>query len=130
MAQSSNRLSKILQHTQPIPSSDAISTSPTTKRKIIYRQYDIENLANLGTLKGKTIFITGASRGIGLAIALRCARDNCNIVIAAKTAIFHPKLPGMNTIKFPNPCIKPTVHASFTIHQTSQTNDRHNLYSS
>jgi citronellol/citronellal dehydrogenase len=46
------------------------------------------------TLAGKTIFITGASRGIGLAIGLRAARDGANVVIAAKTAEPHPKLPG------------------------------------
>ncbi len=46
------------------------------------------------SLKGKTIFITGASRGIGEAIAVRCARDGANIAIAAKTAEAHPKLPG------------------------------------
>jgi len=46
------------------------------------------------TLNGKTLFITGASRGIGLAIGLRAARDGANIVIAAKTAEAHPKLPG------------------------------------
>jgi citronellol/citronellal dehydrogenase len=46
------------------------------------------------SLKGKTLFITGASRGIGLAIGLRAARDGANIVIAAKTAEPHPKLPG------------------------------------
>ncbi len=46
------------------------------------------------TLAGKTLFISGASRGIGLAIALRAARDGANIVIAAKTADPHPKLPG------------------------------------
>ncbi|MEZ0167730.1 SDR family oxidoreductase [Microvirga sp. TS319] len=45
-------------------------------------------------LKGKTLFITGASRGIGLAIGLRAARDGANIVIAAKTAEPHPRLPG------------------------------------
>jgi citronellol/citronellal dehydrogenase len=45
-------------------------------------------------LKGKTIFITGASRGIGLAIALRAARDGANIVIAAKSDVANPKLPG------------------------------------
>ncbi len=45
-------------------------------------------------LKGKTIFITGASRGIGKAIGLRAARDGANIVIAAKTAEAHPKLEG------------------------------------
>ncbi|WP_112663223.1 SDR family oxidoreductase [Microvirga flavescens] len=46
------------------------------------------------TLQGKTLFITGASRGIGLAIGLRAARDGANVVIAAKTAEPHPKLPG------------------------------------
>jgi citronellol/citronellal dehydrogenase len=46
------------------------------------------------TLKGKTLFVTGASRGIGLAIALRAARDGANVVVAAKTAEPHPKLPG------------------------------------
>jgi len=45
-------------------------------------------------LKGRTLFITGASRGIGLAIALRAARDGANVVIASKTAEPHPKLPG------------------------------------
>ena len=45
-------------------------------------------------LKGKTLFITGASRGIGKAIALRAARDGANIAIAAKTTRPHPKLPG------------------------------------
>jgi len=49
--------------------------------------------ANTG-LKGRTLFITGASRGIGLAIALRAARDGANIVIVAKTQEPHPKLPG------------------------------------
>jgi citronellol/citronellal dehydrogenase len=46
------------------------------------------------SLKGKTLFITGASRGIGLAIALRAARDGANIAIAAKTDTPNPKLPG------------------------------------
>ena len=46
------------------------------------------------SLAGKTLFITGASRGIGLAIALRAARDGANIAVAAKTATPHPKLPG------------------------------------
>ncbi len=46
------------------------------------------------SLKGKTLFISGGSRGIGLAIALRAARDGANVTIAAKTAEPHPKLPG------------------------------------
>lgn len=46
------------------------------------------------TLQGKTLFITGASRGIGLAIALRAAREGANVAIAAKTAEANPKLPG------------------------------------
>jgi citronellol/citronellal dehydrogenase len=45
-------------------------------------------------LKGKTLFVTGASRGIGLAIALAAARDGANVAIAAKTDAPHPKLPG------------------------------------
>lgn len=50
--------------------------------------------ANSGLLAGKTIFITGASRGIGKAIALKAAKDGANIIIAAKTTTPHPKLPG------------------------------------
>ncbi|MCB9682134.1 MAG: NAD(P)-dependent oxidoreductase [Alphaproteobacteria bacterium] len=46
------------------------------------------------TLAGKTLFITGGSRGIGLSIAVAAARDGANVVIAAKTAEPHPKLPG------------------------------------
>lgn len=51
-------------------------------------------MINTGKLAGRTIFITGASRGIGKAIALKAAKDGANIVIAAKTAEPHPKLPG------------------------------------
>src|SRR5471030_77883 len=46
------------------------------------------------TLKGKTLFITGGSRGIGLAIALKAAADGANVAIAAKTVAPHPKLEG------------------------------------
>jgi citronellol/citronellal dehydrogenase len=46
------------------------------------------------SLKGRTLFISGGSRGIGLAIALRAARDGANVAIAAKTTEPHPKLPG------------------------------------
>src|SRR5205807_1602537 len=46
------------------------------------------------SLSGKTLFVTGASRGIGLAIALRAARDGANVTVAAKTESPHPKLPG------------------------------------
>jgi citronellol/citronellal dehydrogenase len=46
------------------------------------------------SLQGKTLFVSGASRGIGLAIALRAARDGANVAIVAKTAEAHPKLPG------------------------------------
>lgn len=46
------------------------------------------------TLAGRTLFITGATRGIGKAIGLRAAKDGANVVIAAKSAKPHPKLPG------------------------------------
>jgi citronellol/citronellal dehydrogenase len=48
----------------------------------------------MDTLRHKTLFITGASRGIGKAIALRAARDGANVVVAAKTAEPDPRLPG------------------------------------
>lgn len=51
-------------------------------------------MINTGKLAGRTLFITGASRGIGKAIALKAAADGANIVVAAKTADPHPKLPG------------------------------------
>jgi citronellol/citronellal dehydrogenase len=52
------------------------------------------NEAKTAPLAGRTLFITGASRGIGLAIALRAAADGANVAIAAKTTQPHPKLPG------------------------------------
>ena len=48
----------------------------------------------MNDLRGKTLFITGASRGIGLAIGLRAARDGANVAIAAKSSVPNPKLPG------------------------------------
>ncbi|XP_068090398.1 hydroxysteroid dehydrogenase-like protein 2 [Hyperolius riggenbachi] len=58
------------------------------------RRFSATMLPNSGRLAGCTLFITGASRGIGKAIALKAARDGANVVIAAKTADPHPKLPG------------------------------------
>ena len=54
----------------------------------------LEASFNMTTLKDKTLFITGASRGIGLAIALHAARDGANVAVAAKTVTPNPKLPG------------------------------------
>jgi citronellol/citronellal dehydrogenase len=54
----------------------------------------MECTPSMTSLQGKTLFVTGASRGIGRAIALRAARDGANVVVAAKTAEPHPKLPG------------------------------------
>ncbi|XP_070505863.1 hydroxysteroid dehydrogenase-like protein 2 [Chironomus tepperi] len=62
--------------------------------KNITKMIKNNRVLNTGKLKGKTLFITGASRGIGKAIALKAAADGANIVIAAKTAEPHPKLPG------------------------------------
>merc|ERR1719163_1364469 len=56
--------------------------------------YSPFDFSKVGDLKGKTLFITGASRGIGLAIALRAAKDGANIAIVAKTVKPHPKLAG------------------------------------
>lgn len=47
-----------------------------------------------GSLKGQTVFISGASRGIGLEIAKRCAKDGANVAIAAKSVTENPKIPG------------------------------------
>lgn len=55
---------------------------------------DVYPFENVGNLKGKTLLITGASRGIGLAIAKRAAKDGANVAILAKTVIENPKLPG------------------------------------
>jgi citronellol/citronellal dehydrogenase len=57
-------------------------------------RHETRDAAAMTSLKGKTLFITGASRGIGKAIGLRAARDGANVVIAAKTAEPHPKLEG------------------------------------
>ena len=51
-------------------------------------------MSDTSSLAGKKIFITGASRGIGLAIAKRAAQDGAMVAIAAKTTEPHPKLPG------------------------------------
>ena len=61
-------------------------------RRSSWRQGKQRSIMN--NLRGKTIFITGASRGIGREIALRCARDGVHVVITGKTATAHPKLPG------------------------------------
>ena len=53
----------------------------------------------MNSLSGKTLFISGASRGIGLAIAMRAARDGANITIAEKTAEPHSKLPGTTILQ-------------------------------
>lgn len=58
------------------------------------KNVDTFDFQSVGNLKGKTIFVSGASRGIGLAIALKAAKDGANIAIAAKTTTPHPKLPG------------------------------------
>eukprot|EP01084_Bolivina_argentea_P110728 197658_1 len=86
---SGNRLSKIVNH---LANHNTTSTNNTASYQP--ETYPLSNENKCSSLAGKTIFITGGSRGIGLAVALRCAQDGCNIVIAAKTAEPHPKLPG------------------------------------
>ena len=65
-------------------------------QKTLWVMKNIEPLEfkKVGDLKGKTLFITGASRGVGLAIGLRAAKDGANVVIAAKTVTPHPSLEG------------------------------------
>eukprot|EP01084_Bolivina_argentea_P157540 274518_1 len=70
------------------------STKNNVTHSFAYETYPLSTKSMRKNLYGKTIFISGGSRGIGLAIAKRCAQDTCNIVIAAKTASPHPKLPG------------------------------------
>lgn len=72
------------------------STTPmeTGQKMWVTKAMDQFIFSNNGTLKGKTIFITGASRGIGLAIALRAARDGANITVAAKTVTQQKTLEG------------------------------------
>lgn len=71
---------------------DASSEPVRMAGPTIWSQTD--KLGESGTLKGKTIIITGGSRGIGLSIARRVAKDGANVVICAKTAVAHPTLPG------------------------------------
>ena len=74
----------------------SISARPVRKCAFVRSHVRWERCKSVGamSLQGKTLFITGASRGIGLAIALKAAKDGANIVIAAKTAEPNPKLPG------------------------------------
>jgi citronellol/citronellal dehydrogenase len=64
------------------------------ERRRLTRMRAHELTRDVPDLRNKTLFITGASRGIGLSIALRAARDGANVAIAAKTEAPHPKLPG------------------------------------
>src|SRR3546814_9488468 len=67
---------------------------PHSPFPIPHSPFPIPHSRSVPTLNGQTLFITGASRGIGLAIALRAARDGANVAIAAKSDVPHPKLPG------------------------------------
>src|SRR3546814_2875488 len=67
---------------------------PHSPFPIPHSPFPIPHSRSVPTLNGQTLFITGASRGIGLAIALRAARDGANVAIAAKSDVPNPKLPG------------------------------------
>lgn len=73
-------------------------------------------------LAGRTIFISGASRGIGKSIALKAAKDGANIVVVAKTAEPHPKLPG--TIFT---AAKESMYKYNKIHKTSKLTIHHEI---
>ena len=77
-----SKLSLLNNHIQPEPTF------------FVQRLSDGFPFEKVGDLKGKTIFITGASRGIGLAIGIKAAKDGANVAIAAKTVTPHPKLGG------------------------------------
>merc|ERR1711990_1136733 len=77
--------------THPIFESDFDCLTERNSLKIAVK---MSKVANVGKLAGHTLFISGASRGIGLEVAKKAAADGANIVVAAKTAKAHPKLPG------------------------------------
>merc|ERR1712131_55560 len=77
--------------THPIFESDFDCLTERNSLKIAVK---MSKVANVGKLAGHTLFISGASRGIGLEVAKKAAADGANIVVAAKTATAHPKLPG------------------------------------
>ena len=68
--------------------------SPHPTHWVMVFKTDLPDMTQVGSLRGKTIVISGASRGIGLAIGKRCAVDGANVAILAKTAEPHPKLKG------------------------------------
>jgi citronellol/citronellal dehydrogenase len=71
-----------------------MSLGTTSVAGSVCRRRRFRRLRGVASLAGKTLFISGASRGIGLAIALRAARDGANVALVAKTAEPHPKLEG------------------------------------
>ena len=81
-----NRLSLLNNHLK-------VESQPSVWVMKHFEPFEFKKTAE-NSLKGKTLFITGASRGIGLEIALRAAKDGANIAIAAKTVDPHPKLEG------------------------------------
>ena len=82
-------MARIDQEAEDLQRAPAFARSEGSVRSVLCAQ-----AVRTMSLNGKTLFITGASRGIGLAIALRAARDGANIAIAAKTETPHPKLEG------------------------------------
>ena len=93
MVKGSRRASCLLSEPFTISNSDSKNHVRVSNCLILEQSYLLCRFP-ISKLAGSTLFITGASRGIGKAIALRAARDGANIVIAAKTATPHPKLPG------------------------------------
>jgi citronellol/citronellal dehydrogenase len=81
-----NRINQVCSH--------VVSNVADAARKTLENTGDKSLLQKKGNLKGKTVVVSGASRGIGLSIARRCAMDGANVVILAKTDTPHPKLPG------------------------------------
>ena len=88
------RLQRISNHICPSHPSHCIAPVVTAGWTAVYKADEPQPAISPRSLHGLTVFITGASRGIGLAIALRAARDGANIVIAAKSETEDPRIPG------------------------------------
>ena len=88
------RVQRISNHLCHSPPSHSIDAAATAGWPAVYNSEESQPAVSPRSLRGLTVFVTGASRGIGLALALRAAADGANIVIAAKSETEDPRIPG------------------------------------